>query len=623
MFAALGRVLRAPPPLIRAFSTSSRELVGLPRSPLAPPTTPPHLTWPLILTGQLWTLTRGNETSDPGGVASRPPSKWDFSIHDSNHLWDVIDATASFKDFRQSTLNVLAVVQQIMESGEDKIGDCLPIDKVYGPTIDHPHGLRGSNERATAAWIERYLLEPMKYVYSAITGTLTSISPVPFYHGTESDYVVFTESGDSAAPSLRATAIIEIKKKTVLLNIIQLLKEWFKDPDAQQVLSTLKEPYPSVRFSWPVAVVQQPGSPPEYTFSDGTQGKMDECEAAQVQLWTYFCIRSLNIGALVSDEDIVLCFRKDQHTMVVSFLDEQEGEYRQIAILFMQLLQLYRDRLGVAAEEWNEIHPLIKESLEKNFQQYIDILGPSPPPSIPPPMPSKKRQKYAASVPPAPVARMEPTEPRSHPVNITRRDEFLPGIVRLLHSSLVPAMEHDHVPDLLLGDVYDRGVLGTVQRGTWAQRNVVAKSVPSDDADKRSLLLQEASHYMRMRPLWGEVVPELLGLVENDTVLSLVLADVGDPIAALNRVEDKRDLFHLLEQVHQAGIYHGDIRPPNILRDDRGKLRLIDFHHATLHRCNGKCAELRHYDVNEPSQTDLYENGHFDLSPTGVPLLVC
>jgi serine/threonine protein kinase len=49
-----------------------------------------------------------------------------------------------------------------------------------------------------------------------------------------------------------------------------------------------------------------------------------------------------------------------------------------------------------------------------------------------------------------------------------------------------------------------------------------------------------------------------------------------------------------IEAVHAAGVLHNDLQPQNVVISDSGSIHLIDFSHATTHKCEGweNCPEL-------------------------------
>lgn len=59
-------------------------------------------------------------------------------------------------------------------------------------------------------------------------------------------------------------------------------------------------------------------------------------------------------------------------------------------------------------------------------------------------------------------------------------------------------------------------------------------------------------------------------------------------------VTRRRSLLDSLREVHQAGIWHGDMRAPNVTRSKDGRISIIDFSHASVaHECGGgDCREL-------------------------------
>jgi len=57
----------------------------------------------------------------------------------------------------------------------------------------------------------------------------------------------------------------------------------------------------------------------------------------------------------------------------------------------------------------------------------------------------------------------------------------------------------------------------------------------------------------------------------------------------------RHNLYKALQSVHTVGIQHCDLEPRNVLRDEEGTVRLVDFAIAESHSCLGEqCPELFH-----------------------------
>jgi eukaryotic-like serine/threonine-protein kinase len=62
----------------------------------------------------------------------------------------------------------------------------------------------------------------------------------------------------------------------------------------------------------------------------------------------------------------------------------------------------------------------------------------------------------------------------------------------------------------------------------------------------------------------------------------IVLEHVGEPLRSLSQyIERRADIEHAINQIHKLAVRHGDLRPPNVLIDSNGRVRIIDFGMAT------------------------------------------
>ena len=98
----------------------------------------------------------------------------------------------------------------------------------------------------------------------------------------------------------------------------------------------------------------------------------------------------------------------------------------------------------------------------------------------------------------------------------------------------------------------------------------------------------EVEIYRHLAELQGKVIPEFYGYVDfNGLFRALVLEDCGEEISEADMENYKTELRSHLEQIHAAGILHGDVETRNILikrqeSDPSVQLRIIDFSHAKL-----------------------------------------
>ncbi|KAE9394656.1 hypothetical protein BT96DRAFT_943027 [Gymnopus androsaceus JB14] len=98
----------------------------------------------------------------------------------------------------------------------------------------------------------------------------------------------------------------------------------------------------------------------------------------------------------------------------------------------------------------------------------------------------------------------------------------------------------------------------------------------------RKHLRHEFSIYEHLARAKVQAVPHLYGLFEDveseNSQLILVTSYAGESLAVIHM---SRPVFlHQLAEIHEAGIHHRDLRPPNIVVDHDGKITFIDFDKA-------------------------------------------
>jgi tetratricopeptide (TPR) repeat protein/tRNA A-37 threonylcarbamoyl transferase component Bud32 len=132
-----------------------------------------------------------------------------------------------------------------------------------------------------------------------------------------------------------------------------------------------------------------------------------------------------------------------------------------------------------------------------------------------------------------------------------------------------------------------RGGMGVVYRArdVRLQRDVALKTISGNvDRERLERFVREARAAARLR---HPGVVQVLG-VETHPVCAVAfelveggsLADrlrASGPLAAHTAATMMRDLAYALHEAHRHGIVHRDVKPANILLDDRGSAKLADF----------------------------------------------
>ncbi|WVR09838.1 hypothetical protein IAU60_006914 [Kwoniella sp. DSM 27419] len=125
-------------------------------------------------------------------------------------------------------------------------------------------------------------------------------------------------------------------------------------------------------------------------------------------------------------------------------------------------------------------------------------------------------------------------------------------------------------------------------------------SEPTYDQEK-ALLAIKNELAMLNGPLWeqqGQLCPSLYGLWEGRcdgprdntyySVHCMVLEDCGQPI---KNSTGGQSIMTAYDVLHRHHVHHGDINAENILQDQEGRVRLIDFEASTLLTCGAEKRE--------------------------------
>ncbi|KAE9385882.1 hypothetical protein BT96DRAFT_1026440 [Gymnopus androsaceus JB14] len=123
-------------------------------------------------------------------------------------------------------------------------------------------------------------------------------------------------------------------------------------------------------------------------------------------------------------------------------------------------------------------------------------------------------------------------------------------------------------------------------------------------SDDGKLIVKEAKIYEHLAQKDPElnIIPHFYGVFDNSGSTALVLEYSGerltkDAFRTLDH-EKKVELFDMVHQLHKLEIMHNDLNPRNILMNEEGRLRVIDFHYSELnHQCPGPtgCEELKEF----------------------------
>ncbi|KAI3633238.1 hypothetical protein MIR68_008776 [Amoeboaphelidium protococcarum] len=112
-------------------------------------------------------------------------------------------------------------------------------------------------------------------------------------------------------------------------------------------------------------------------------------------------------------------------------------------------------------------------------------------------------------------------------------------------------------------------------------------------------LKKEVKAYQLLAKLQGECIPTFHGYFCGSGWADFILMkNVGTPVSMTtpdgtvqdtSQLEDeiKSSVYKILVKLHQLGVAHGDVRLPNVVRDDQDQLYLIDFTEAVF-KCDGE-----------------------------------
>ncbi|KAJ7858051.1 kinase-like domain-containing protein [Mycena olivaceomarginata] len=128
----------------------------------------------------------------------------------------------------------------------------------------------------------------------------------------------------------------------------------------------------------------------------------------------------------------------------------------------------------------------------------------------------------------------------------------------------------------------------------------------------------EANILLKCQDRLGPAVPTFRGLYSDERRFGLVMRYVGFGIGPLDRapLEQRQQLLTALHKLHSCGIHHHDVRPANVMVDNSGVVRLIDFDRAeeVYGECKG-CSDLEVISSLEKSMSEA------DPEPEIIPYL--
>ena len=117
----------------------------------------------------------------------------------------------------------------------------------------------------------------------------------------------------------------------------------------------------------------------------------------------------------------------------------------------------------------------------------------------------------------------------------------------------------------------------------------------------------------RIKKRWFRIesVELLMEYVNGQTLDELSLKDIGQISLIFSQIAGA------LEHMHRRGVYHGDVKPSNVMVSSEGQVKLIDFGTAWIkgepkHRVQGTPQYMAPEQVNERTvddRTDLYNFG--------------
>ncbi|KAJ3547336.1 hypothetical protein NM688_g5415 [Phlebia brevispora] len=137
-------------------------------------------------------------------------------------------------------------------------------------------------------------------------------------------------------------------------------------------------------------------------------------------------------------------------------------------------------------------------------------------------------------------------------------------------------------------------------------QDVVCKLVERDGV--LSLKSEADLYETTLKPLQGTDVPEFIGFFYGISPLSerptacMLLQYCGNDLQedfTEHPIELRVKAMNALLRLHQFGVYHDDWSPHNVVADEEGSVRVVDFNEASMHTCEFK-SRIRLYELAPP-----------------------
>jgi hypothetical protein len=134
---------------------------------------------------------------------------------------------------------------------------------------------------------------------------------------------------------------------------------------------------------------------------------------------------------------------------------------------------------------------------------------------------------------------------------------------------------------IFIADVLSHQQLGVVVRGGFGRNdNTVIKLVDgSKNREKLEKFVAELQIYRVLEQLQGDVIPNFYAaFILHGFVYGIIMGNCGQPVESGDTIRPHLQLIQAaVEKIHSFGVLHGDIRSQNILKNDAGNFRIIDF----------------------------------------------
>ncbi|RDB15896.1 hypothetical protein Hypma_003546 [Hypsizygus marmoreus] len=158
---------------------------------------------------------------------------------------------------------------------------------------------------------------------------------------------------------------------------------------------------------------------------------------------------------------------------------------------------------------------------------------------------------------------------------------------------------------LVLHSAFDRGATGHAHRATLELTTSTGKELTHEvvvklafTAEQQERLEHEYSIYRHLSSSGVKgIIVDVFGLfrdIEGDS-MAIIMSHGGRSLRNLfpgQQVElsssERAAFLAAMKTIHGAGVRHNDVRPPNLLLDDAGKVAILDFDRADLNSSEGQ-----------------------------------